>query len=67
MCLGDLLQVEMVKGHQGAYKIGCGMREGNWYNDGDNNMLWKIQMKGTVVIIGMIKQGNQPTIRYHIS
>ena len=53
---GDLLQVEMVKGHQGAYKTGCGMglREGNWYNHGDN-MLGEIQMKGTVVITGMIE------------
>ena len=63
MC--DLLQFEMVKGHQEAYKIGCGMREGYWYNDGDN-MLWKIQMKGTVVITGMIKQGEEPMIRYNI-
>ena len=36
MCLCDLLQVGMVKGHQGAYKTGCGMRERYWYNDGDN-------------------------------
>ena len=29
MCMCDLLQVKMVKVHQGAYKTGCGMRAGN--------------------------------------